>query len=1432
MKFNSIKITVLLFIVTFHVNAQNTLDNLGLTSSTPSSVAYSLRLLSSSYTGPLVRIKVGSSFYDVYPDASAKNFSLTSKISAVQSVYNSAVAVASVNALSTIISGSTNATVAIWYDQSGYAVHVFSAVIPSTPTQKIISLGNINTSNGQPAIYFDRNDWFMSTNTVDYSAQTGATVNAIAQNIATTTGLGGVIGTAYAAAQPGYGISFDGTNSIGYFSDGAGCESQSTGVNSTDTKILTDIFLNNTTSLSNFYVNSVLRTSSTSACTIYPRSGSKVFIGCARGFGSFAFNGNISEAIIFPTNLSTADRGTLETNQNTAYFSPSVTISSNANNNSVCSGNSVTFAATLYNYTSIPAYQWYKNSVAISGATSATYSTAALSNNDVISVSCTTASNIVNDASLSLWLDAGNTSSYSGTGTTWTNLGTGGVTYNASINAHQTFSLNDGGHFLFDGTANPMLINKVTSATSEVTMSSWVYITPGTTSGSFIKNGANLGYTFGAGGGGGFCNSNFPGMLLAGQSWLGSNPGSSNFLTGWQLCTMVITGSSPTTYKYYINGTLANTATFTGASAPSGSYTAIGDNYGDGGACTPFNSKMAAAYIYSKALTVAEIKQNYNALAPRFGLSTIGTAISSNTITTTFITNNTASAASSTPTLCVNTALTNITHTTTGATGIGTATGLPTGVTAVWATNTITISGTPTASGTFNYSIPLTGGCGSVNATGTITVNALPVLGVIQQNTITNGLNFDGVNDYVTLNSSLLPNTSELTYELWMKPSALSGILLAHSNWSTGYVHFQFHGSQLGFDVNGGNDNICSYVFSTNTWYHVAAVYSATAHTLTFYVNGVLQNTITNNSFPNITGNIPITIGSWSNERYYNGSFDEVRIWNTARTQSQIQAAMITELTGTETGLVAYYNFNQGTAGGTNTGISTLIDKTGNANNGTLNNFALAGAVSNWVGGTTAITTTIGSVTVNSAIQLNNTTSGGVWSTSNAGVASVSSIGFVTGNTAGTATINYTVTNSNNCSATVATSITVNPLNTSSAASSTPTLCNNTALTDITHTTTGATGIGTATGLPTGVTATFASNTNTITIIGTPTVAGTFNYSIPLTGGFGSVNATGTITVNVSPIVNVTVNGDACINKTTLNATTGLTSYSWYKDNVLLSGAITNAYLPSASGDYKVLVSNGTCTNTSSSSTIYFCGVTADGKMVPVDNSTTLISKEGAINNGKGIDERGLIVSKPFVYGTVTSSTGRIWMDRNLGASRVAISSTDTQAYGDYYQWGRPVDGHQTKYLTNNNSTGFTNSRSATSVPSTDLWIQPTDNSNDWLSTPDNSLWTGANPANNPCPAGFRIPTETEWNAERATWTTANAAGAFASPLKLTLPGMLTSFGSSGAGFTAKNNYGQYQTQTAYTNGGVRYFGIEANNAWFDQNYYKSHGMSCRCIKD
>jgi len=83
--------------------------------------------------------------------------------------------------------------------------------------------------------------------------------------------------------------------------------------------------------------------------------------------------------------------------------------------------------------------------------------------------------------------------------------------------------------------------------------------------------------------------------------------------------------------------------------------------------------------------------------------------------------------------VCIHTAITNITYSTLGATG-ATFAGLPTGVTGLWASNVITISGTPTVSGPFNYTVTLTGGNGIVTSTGTIIVNQLPATSPIYHN--------------------------------------------------------------------------------------------------------------------------------------------------------------------------------------------------------------------------------------------------------------------------------------------------------------------------------------------------------------------------------------------------------------------------------------------------------------------------------------------------------------------------------------------------------------------------------------------------------------------------------------------------------------------------------------------------------------------------
>jgi uncharacterized protein (TIGR02145 family) len=132
---------------------------------------------------------------------------------------------------------------------------------------------------------------------------------------------------------------------------------------------------------------------------------------------------------------------------------------------------------------------------------------------------------------------------------------------------------------------------------------------------------------------------------------------------------------------------------------------------------------------------------------------------------------------------------------------------------------------------------------------------------------------------------------------------------------------------------------------------------------------------------------------------------------------------------------------------------------------------------------------------------------------------------------------------------------------------------------------------------------------------------------------------------------------------------------------------------------------------------------------------------------------------------TVTSA-GQVWMDRNLGASRVATSSTDMVAYGDLYQWGRLADGHERRVSVT------TNTLSTTDVPGHgDFIIDLNWNPYDWRTPQNDNLWQGVSGTNNPCPTGFRLPTEAEFETERDSWISNDAAGAFASPLKLVVAG-------------------------------------------------------------
>ena len=191
-------------------------------------------------------------------------------------------------------------------------------------------------------------------------------------------------------------------------------------------------------------------------------------------------------------------------------------------------------------------------------------------------------------------------------------------------------------------------------------------------------------------------------------------------------------------------------------------------------------------------------------------------------------------------------------------------------------------------------------------------------------------------------------------------------------------------------------------------------------------------------------------------------------------------------------------------------------------------------------------------------------------------------------------------------------------------------------------------------------------------------------------------------------------------------------------------------------------------------------------------------------------------------YGQVTSTTGRIWMDRNLGDTQVAISSTDAASYGDLYQWGRGADGHQLR------NSPTTTTLSSLDQPGNVGFILAPSSPYDWRSSQNDNLWQGVAGINNPCPTGYRIPTAAEWEAERLSWTGGNnAAGALASPLKLPLAGRR--FNSNGRLYSVGSD-GRYWSSTVYS--------TDARSLYFTSSdarmttYSRALGNSVRCLKD
>ena len=206
-------------------------------------------------------------------------------------------------------------------------------------------------------------------------------------------------------------------------------------------------------------------------------------------------------------------------------------------------------------------------------------------------------------------------------------------------------------------------------------------------------------------------------------------------------------------------------------------------------------------------------------------------------------------------------------------------------------------------------------------------------------------LSFDGSDDYVDLSPINLSSSDQMTLMCWINPDDLtseSENTIIRQDWGepNWLLQISDYGTNINFgveEINGDNFNIDYTITPSmleNSWHHATGVYDG--ENLKIYLDG---NLVASQSFSG--GNIAfggnnqstyLNIGSHpapNDAETFDGLIDEVSIWDTALSQSQILSYMSASPTGSESGLVGYWNFNEGTG-------TTLTDQTSNGNNGTI----------------------------------------------------------------------------------------------------------------------------------------------------------------------------------------------------------------------------------------------------------------------------------------------------------------------------------------------------------------------------------------------------------------------------------------------------------------------------------------------------------------
>jgi uncharacterized protein YjdB len=313
------------------------------------------------------------------------------------------------------------------------------------------------------------------------------------------------------------------------------------------------------------------------------------------------------------------------------------------------------------------------------------------------------------------------------------------------------------------------------------------------------------------------------------------------------------------------------------------------------------------------------------------------------------------------------------------------------------------VSHTYTTSAVYSPSLTVTtsNGC-SATASGIVTS------GVSQT-----GLNLDGNNDHIVIGSPL-PSGSSYTKECWVFVTALSG---TRDLISSADARLYISGGMLTAGQGGSSAVVADITpFPLNMWTHVALTYEAGTNTMKLYRNGNLV--ATNTAAPPFSGSAAFVGSLDGSSGFLQGTIDEVRIWNSVRSSTDILANMSCDV-AQHANLKAYYRLNQGIPTGINTHLLSVYDYSGNNNCGIALNMTMSGSTSNYVTGIVAGCNSIsepavtGSLTMcpGSTTLLSASISGGIWTSSDTVIATVNpSSGLVTapGPSLGTAIISYT----------------------------------------------------------------------------------------------------------------------------------------------------------------------------------------------------------------------------------------------------------------------------------------------------------------------------------------------------------------------------------------------------------------------------------------